>query len=30
MKIARDYKEKFIAKRSGREVKIEGNIIEDL
>lgn len=30
MKIVREYKEKFIAKKSGKAVKIEANIIEDL
>ena len=30
MKIVRDYREKFVAKRSGKEVKIAQSIIEDL
>lgn len=30
MKIVRDYREKFVAKRSEKEFKVEENIIDDL
>lgn len=30
MKIVRDYREKFVAKKSEKEVKVEENIIDDL